>query len=242
MNREVGQADSSTAVPHDPSVSSIATPIFREDSITTQTGNSGSICKPGLPFQLPKGFKTNDFLYGENGPWPCQPRDENACKVAPEVLLEGPHCLPKSDLDDWTRDLYDYYRKNFLSFVQSAIEYSGNLLAIPLSTEKELKIAADILLWCEFETPVAFGDLTGRYPGLSDFTFTDMIAHGLLSKLMSELDSPDKSLFPGFLNDKSQEFWKCDLTHMRVVRKPLRGEYVAPSIVLLSRPSDPAPG
>lgn len=113
---------------------------------------------------------------------------------------------------------------------------------MPLSTEKELKIAADILLWCEFETPVDFGDLTGRYPGLSDFTFTDMIAHGLLSKLMSELDSPDKSLFPGFLNDKSQEFWKCDLTHMRVVRKPLRGEYVAPSIVLLSRPRDPAPG
>ena len=210
--------------------------------MSTQTGNSGSICKPGLPFQLPKGFKPDDFLYGENGPWPCQPRDDNACKVAPEVLLEGPHCIPQSDFDDWTRYLYDYYLINSPIFVKSAIEYSADLLGIPLSTEYEIEIAADILAWYAIEMPVDIDDLTGRYPGLSDSTFTDMIAHGLLSKLMSELDSPDKSLFQSFLNDEALEFWKCDLTHMRVVRKPLEGEYVAPSIVLLSRPRSPAPG
>lgn len=211
--------------------------------MSTQTGNSGSICKPGLPFQLPKGFKPDDFLYGENGPWPCQPGDDNACKVAPEVLLEGPHCIPKSDLDDWKKHLEDYYVLNFFPhFVESSIKYSAALLDISLSIGYEAEIAFDIVEWYARETPKDHGDSTGRYPGLSDSTFTDMIAHGLLSKLLSGLDSPDKSLFQGFLNNEALEFWKCDLTHMRAVRKPLEGEYVAPSIVLLSRPRSPAPG
>ncbi|AMO23931.1 hypothetical protein UC35_15000 [Ramlibacter tataouinensis] len=69
-----------------------------------------------------------------------------------------------------------------------------------------------------------------------------MIAHGLLSKLMSRVDSSDKSQSPGFLNDEALEYWKSDLTQMRVVRNPLEGEYVAPSIVYMSRPLSPAPG
>jgi hypothetical protein len=69
-----------------------------------------------------------------------------------------------------------------------------------------------------------------------------LIAHGLLSKLLSELDQPDEAIFQDFLNDDMREFWKCDLTHMRVVRQPWEGEYVAPAIVLLSRPKNPAPG
>ena len=210
--------------------------------MSTQTGNSGSICKSGLPFQLPKGFKPEDFLYGENGPWPCQPGDDNACKVAPEVLLEGPHRIPKSDLEDWTEHLGNYYLKNSLRFVMSAIKYSADLLDMPLGTAHKFVIAADIVAWFATHSRWDIGDRTGQYPGLSDSTFTDMIAHGLLSKLMSELDSPDKSLFQDLINDEALEFWKCDLTHMRVVRKPLKGEYVAPSIVLLSRPRNPAPG
>ena len=210
--------------------------------MSTQTSNAGSICKPGLPFQLPNGFKPGDFLYGENGPWPCQPRDDNACKVAPEVLLEGPHCIPQSEFDDWTKYLYDYLFDNSLTFTQSAIEYSANLLDIPLSDGYEAVIAADIAAWYVSERPVDFFDVSGRYPSLGDSTFTDMIAHGLLSKLMSGLDPADESIAAGLLNDPGRQLWKCDLTHMRVVRNPLPGEYVAPSIVYLSRPLNPPPG
>ena len=210
--------------------------------MSTQTGNSGSICKPGLPFQLPNGFKPEDFLYGENGPWPCQPRDENACKVAPEVLLEGPHCIPQSEFDDWTKYLYDYLYDNSLTFTQSAIEYSANLLDIPLSDGYEAVIAVDIAAWYVSERPVDFFDMSGRYPSLGDSTFTDMIAHGLLSKLMSGLDPTDESIAAGLLNDPGRQLWKCDLTHMRVVRNPLPGEYVAPSIVYLSRALNPPSG
>ena len=59
--------------------------------MSNQTGNSRLICAPGLPFGLPKGYSPSEFLYGEDGPWPSQPTDGNACKVAPEVQDGGQH-------------------------------------------------------------------------------------------------------------------------------------------------------
>jgi hypothetical protein len=115
-------------------------------------------------------------------------------------------------------------------------------LRIPLNVGHKLEIGAEILAWYKLDSPVTFGDRTGQYPALSDASFTELIAHGVLSKLLSKLDSPDEAIFQGFLNDPTREFWKSDLTHMRVVRKTWEGEYVAPSVVLLSRPKSPAPG
>lgn len=210
--------------------------------MSTQAGTSGLTCEAGLDFQLPKGYKPGDFLYQDKGPWPSPPSGKYG-EVAPEVLATGPHCIPKKpEWDDWNKYLYDYLYDNFLSFASSAIDYSADLLNISLSTAHKIEIGADLLAWYELDTTVDFGDRTGQYPALSDASFTELIAHGLLSKLMSELDPPDKIVFRSFLNDKTREFWKCDLTHMRVVRKTWEGEFVAPSVVLLSRPQSPPPG
>jgi hypothetical protein len=207
--------------------------------MATQAGNSGSVCAPGLPFQQPAGFQPADFLYGVDGPWPCPPSDGNACKVAPEVLIEGPHCIPKTEVEEWTKTLGAYYDiENFWAFTKSAIEYASNLLEIPLSSLHKGVIELDILAWYGIERPVHFGDKTGHYPALSDSTFTDMIAHGLLSKLMCKADPAEQDL----LNDETLEYWKCDLMHMKVVRNPSQGEFVAPSVVFLSRPRSPEPG
>jgi hypothetical protein len=205
--------------------------------MAASTGDPGSICQPGLPFQLPPGFQPSEFLYGDQGPWPTPPQGENACKVAPEVLMEGPHCIPKSEVDDWTKYLYNYLYYNFaLNFVPSAIKYSANLLRVPVGWMYEAGIEAQILAWYELGTPVDFEDATGTYPGLPDSTFTEMIAHGLLSKMLTELDTADHAPFEGLLNDEARQYWKCDLMHMAVVRKTWPGEYVAPCVVLLSRP------
>lgn len=210
--------------------------------MTTHTVPSGSTCTPGLPFELPPGYPPSRFLYGSNGPWPSQPNDGNACKVAPEVLSEGQHCIPESEMAQYQRDLGNYYDKNEFGFTESAIKYSAELLGISLTLGEWGKIIIDIVAWYETGAPVAFGDHTGQYPALSDASFADMIAHGLLSKLLSKLDPPDELLLQGLPADPAREVWKCDLTHMRVVRKPVEGEYVAPSVVYLSRPMSPAPG
>jgi hypothetical protein len=213
--------------------------------MSPQADTSGLICEAGLDFQLPKGYKPGDFLYGENGPWPSPPEDDNACKVAPEVKADGPHCIPQDEEDQWQKFLGNYLESNFPSFSWQAIDYSADLLGVPLSPKDKMGIEAVIAGWlatgerADLDGP---GDYPGPYPALSDSTFTDLIAHGLLSKLMSQLDSPDEALFQSFLNDQTREFWKCDLTHMRVVRETWNGEYVAPSVVLLSRPQSPAPG
>ncbi|MBS3911347.1 MAG: hypothetical protein KGZ70_05865 [Hydrogenophaga sp.] len=210
--------------------------------MTAQTIPSGSTCTPGLPFQLPPGYQPSQFLYGSNGPWPSQPNDGNACKVAPEVLSDGPHGIPESEMVQYQKDLGTYYDNNALVFTESAISYSAELLGISLSFEDRVEITADIAAWYELGSPVAYGDYAGHYPELSDFSFANMIAHGLLSKLLSKLDPPDGVLLQGFPADPAREVWKCDLTHMLVVRKPVAGEYVAPSVVYLSRPNRPAPG
>jgi hypothetical protein len=213
--------------------------------MSNQTGNSRLICAPGLPFGLPKGYSPSEFLYGEDGPWPSQPTNGNACKVAPEVQDGGQHGITTDEESDYSKYLGDYYTTNGDSYVADAIDYSENLLGVSLGLKKGILIDLLIGLWFEtgVKPPVEPSlDPTGFYPALSDSSFMDLIAHGLLSKLMSKLDTPDEAIFQGFLIDKTREFWKCDLTHMRVVRKPLEGEYVAPSVVLLSRPKSPAPG
>lgn len=211
--------------------------------MANQAGSAAPISASRLPFKLPDGFQPSDFLYGLDGPWPSPPNDGNACKVAPEVLLEGPHCIPAKEAQEWEETLGKYYdTTNFLAFTRSAIEYVSNLLQIPLDPLQRDEIEGDILLWYGIERPVHFGDQTGKYPALDDSTFTDIIAHGLLSKLMCRVDAAERSQCQDLLNDDTLEYWKCDLTHMRVVRNALSGEFVAPSVVYMSRPSNPEAG
>lgn len=80
------------------------------------------------------------------------------------------------------------------------------------------------------------------YPALDDKRFTELIAHGVLSKLLCKLDAPDEDLFKDFLLDAAREYWKCDASHMRAVRKPWDNEHLAPTIVLLARPRNARPG
>jgi len=231
--------------------------------MSNQAGNSGSICKPGLPFQLPKGYKPSDFLWGEDGPWPSKPNyEENKCKIAPEVLSNNkekhehyPHRIPSCEMDEWQASLGKYYSPdNFINIAFEAIDYSEDLLE--LGWKWNNRFTKDLIegfldLWAETgELPDSrkFGDIgawidaEGKYPALSDATFRDLIAHGLLSKLLTAPDPSDKDLFKELLNDDTREFWKSDQTHMSVVLNPWEGEYVAPAIVLLSRPKNPASG
>ena len=210
---------------------------------------STQVCVVGKPFELPKGYKPGDFLYKLNGPWPSPPQDDNACKVAPEVKaarLRCKHCIPRAEEKLWNRYLGDYLKSNFPGFTSSAIDYSANLLHVPLGESEKQEIELLVNLWViagkrpNLEGPDS--DYPGKYPPLEDRSFTELIAHGVLSKLMSELDPPDKAIFGDYLKDKSREFWKSDLTHMRVVRDTWPHEYVAPSVVLISRPQSSPPG
>jgi hypothetical protein len=230
--------------------------------MSTQAGTSGLICEAGLPFKLPDGYKPSDFLYGEDGPWPSQPTDGSACKIAPEVLSNKknehyPNRIPEPEMKEWQASLGVYYDdKNFVNIAWDAINNSEDVLGIDWWTwRKDIEnslIETFIGIWAEFgripdsqELGFDIGallDTEGQYPALSDATFTDLIAHGLLSKLLSELDQSDKTFFEKLLNDDTREFWKSDQTHMRVVRNPWADEYVAPAIVLLSRPKNPASG
>jgi hypothetical protein len=215
----------------------------QEAFMATQAGDSDSVCKPGLPFQQPAGFAPGDFLYGANGPWPATPGNENACKVAPEVLMTGPHCIPEPEVKEWRATLGNYYSgENFLKFSGDAIDYASHLLNIPIGVLRRAEIMFDLGAWYESGEPWDFGDQKGLYPALSDSTFAEMIAHGLLSKLMSRVDSSELASFPGVVNDETLEFWKCDLTQMKVVRSPNAGEFVAPTVVLMSRSRSPAAG
>jgi hypothetical protein len=214
--------------------------------MSDQSGGSGFVCEAGHGFQFPTGYKPDQFLYGDNGPWPSQPTDGNACKIAPEVFKEGPHSIDESEWKDWTRDLGNYLisyaTANWGSNAVSALNYAQEILGLPKKEPSGFRF--EMATWVANGAPPkswGTGD-KGQYPALDDARFTDMMAHGLLSKLLSKLDKPDVSVFAQFMKDLTREYWKSDLTHMRAVRTPLEGEYVAPAIALFSRPRMPAGG
>jgi hypothetical protein len=224
---------------------------------STRAGTSGLIGEAGLPFELPPGYEPGDFLYGDHGPWPVMPNPKYG-DVAPEVLRcdqpELHHCIPAKESTDWDTNLGTYYKKNVYDpdhplnfkfpFPRNAIDYAAEILGVQLDWVEKHGILAEFLGWLGtgIRPPGLLDTYLHPYPELSDDTFTKLIAHGVLSKLLSLLDEPDKKMFQSFLNDRNREFWKCDLTHMRVVRTLIDSkpqEHVAPAIVLLSRPTSP---
>lgn len=212
--------------------------------MATQADETGLICAPGLPFQQPAGYKAEDFLYGNDGPWPSLPVDGNACKIAPEVFADGPHGIPTEEQVEWQKTLGKYYDIiDFVEFSNAAIDYASNVLQIPVDGWEKTKIAFDIGVWYTSERPdYIVGEKLGQYPALNDATFTDMIAHGVLSKLMCKVDAAEQSKFKDLLNDGTLEYWKCDLMCMKVVLNPFPSEFVAPSVVYISRSKNPAAG
>jgi len=226
--------------------------------MSEQPGNPGCTFKPGQAFKFPDGYKPGEFLYKDQGPWPSVPGDKNPCKMAPEVL----NCetcgtnqnkygyIPYEEWENWNTHLKDYYLSNSLGFAYDAASYGMTTVG---EAEPDFWLnsgLAGVLLagvglpvgWKQiFDTVLKNNtrEVEGSYPTLDDTLFTDLIAHGLLSKLLSGLDTPDESIFKGFLNDNSREYWKNDATHMRAVRSTDKDEYIAPAIVLLSRPKKP---
>jgi len=120
--------------------------------------------------------------------------------------------IPQPEWDDWQKNVGDYYISNALTYSKEAFEYSVKMLT---------------------------------YPDLDDARFTELIAHGLYSKFLCPLDAPDEVLFQNFMRDTAREYLKNDLSHMRVVLNTFESdfgtEYVAPAIVLLSRPKTRTP-
>jgi hypothetical protein len=57
--------------------------------MATAAGDPGSIYQPRLPFQLPPGFQPADFLYGEQGPWPCVLYPEQGQDPAKQCFAAG---------------------------------------------------------------------------------------------------------------------------------------------------------
>ena len=85
-------------------------------------GNAPPMCALGHQFQQPPGYEPADFLYGADGPWPHTPEKEDDCKIAPEVLSTGPHCIPDAEEEEWKKTLGKYYDPaHFVVFASSAI-------------------------------------------------------------------------------------------------------------------------
>ncbi|MGD8999271.1 MAG: hypothetical protein PVF75_02565 [Granulosicoccaceae bacterium] len=164
------------------------------------------------PYRYPNHYTASDFLYGNNGPWP-RPAVSHPVGQAPEVLN-----IPQQEWDDWQTNVKSFYVENLPAFTAEAGWY-----AMPVNS-KLFSIDRDNLT-AEIYTA-----------DLDDARFTRLVADGVYSKFLCALDTPDETLFRDQLQDASQEYLKVDLSCMRVVRKPGKGEYVAPAIVLLARP------
>jgi len=204
-----------------------------------------AVCGIGAPYQLPAGYKKEQFRYPESMPWPSQPKDGNACKIAPEVLKVGPNAIDGKEWEKWNDSVGVNLLATATSNFSSAYTYARTILGLPepgiFATAAFGFTAEEWSRKGEHPSGWGAGD-KGPYPSLDDARFTDMMAHGLLSKLLSRLDTADIGNFAQFMHDQTREFWKTDLTHMRVVRETLDGEYVAPTVVLWSRPHPGAPG
>jgi hypothetical protein len=235
--------------------------------MSDQSRNPISTCKTGKPFTFPPAYSPAQFLYGNQGPWPSAPDESKPCSVAPEVIAppdvnELEYCfsenaspyIPCDEMCDWFKNLQLYYDTNAPDFVSNAIDYCATTLGkLPPGELKKVLLSAVVIkamfegypddkTW-KGEFDEAFALLSdsseGPYPALDDALFTNLIAHGLFSKLLCRPDKPDYDLFKGFQWDDTREYWKNDATHMRVVQTPNEGEYLAPAIVLLSRPKSP---
>jgi hypothetical protein len=204
--------------------------------MSDQAGNSGRSCEAGLSFQFPNGYKPEDFLYGDHGPWPSKPSGNNPCSIAPVVLEKS---IPKEEWGEWAEHLGKYYDDNKWDYGRTAAEYAVTILGIDKPDAWEVTKLAD---WAAYQAYYETLGTVEPYPELDDARFTDLVAHGLLSKLLCKLDEPDQVMFKDYLRDDSKEYWKSDLTHMRAVRTPYQDEYLAPAIVLLSLPKNRDPG
>ncbi|MCE4554652.1 hypothetical protein [Pelomonas cellulosilytica] len=213
--------------------------------MASDVSGSAAATDGGLPFQYPPGADPTRYSYPDDWPWPQVPTNGNPAKMAPEVIR-----IPKPELDDWKKYLFTYYEDNFLPYADEAARYCAEALKKKSPNAQqttELAVCAWAALsgslsegeWKrDFDTFFRdFDEPSGSYAPLDDKLFTDEMGHGLLSKLLSRLDKPDQKTFAAVLSKlPGRMFYKSDSTHMRVVRNPDAGEYVAPSVTLFSAP------
>ncbi|HSH89170.1 MAG TPA: hypothetical protein VK996_04245 [Ramlibacter sp.] len=156
-------------------------------------------------------YKTYDFLYDHNGPCPQVARD-HPFGQAPEVLN-----IPQSEWDDWNKYVYDYYVSQGVPFALNLAEYSLQ----PYLTGFSM-----------------FGGTIGSaYAEVKDDQFAVLLSEGVYSKFLCPLTAyPALSQKRWGVLDEDREYFISDYTCMRVIEKPWEGEYVAPTVVLLSRP------
>ena len=169
--------------------------------------------KSFLEYLEEKGYKfdyrTYDFLYDHNGPCPQVARD-HPFGQAPEVLN-----IPKEEWDDWNKYVYDYYISQGVSFALNVAEYSFE----------------------PFLQGLLSGTIGSGYGDIDDEAFAVTLGEGVYSKFLCSLqDYPEESQKRWGNLSPDREYFVSDFSCMRVINKPWDYEYVATTIVLLSRP------
>ncbi len=160
-------------------------------------------------------YRIDDFLYGHEGPCPQAARD-HPFGQAPEIMN-----IPQQEWDDWQQYVSDYYYSRGVPFAKEVAEFS--LMHAFLSFGKGL---------------IGYKDITND-------EFTELLSEGLYSKFLCQVafgepgvDVPAqyKKLFGDWKFDSTREYSVSDYSCMRVIKNPHPEEYVAPTVVLLSRP------
>lgn len=156
-------------------------------------------------------YKTYDFLYDHDGPCPQVARD-HPFGQAPEVLN-----IPQAEWDDWNKYVYDYYTSQGVSFALNLAEFGFEPFYNGFS--------------------LAAGTIGSGYGDVTDDQFAVLTGEGLYSKFLRRLeDYPEDRRKRWGTLDPNREYFVSDYSCMRVITQPWDGEYVAPTVVLLSRP------
>jgi hypothetical protein len=153
-------------------------------------------------------YRTNEFLYPNNEPWP-ETSFDYPYGQAPTVSN-----LPDEERKDWQENVGNYYMQNALGTEKHPSPFGF----------KSAEFARD-----RFEKYGIAG-----YAPLTDEHFTELITESLYSKYLGLLDPADEALF-GVKDDANYQYLKSDQSCMRVVEKPWEGEYVAPAIAIVRR-------
>jgi hypothetical protein len=161
-------------------------------------------------------YKIDDFLYGHEGPCP-QAALDHPFGQAPEIMN-----IPQQEWDDWQQYVSDYYYSRNIPFAKDVAQFS--LMHAFLSF---------------------FGKGLIGYKDITDKEFTELLSEGLYSKFLCQVPFGEdganipaqyQKLFGDWKFDSKREYFVSDYSCMRVIKNPHPEEYVAPTVVLLSRP------
>jgi hypothetical protein len=154
-------------------------------------------------------YKTGEFLYPHNAPWPEQSFDYPYGQ-APTVSN-----VPPDEAADWDTYIGSYYRNGAIGTIRHPTPFG--------------------IQSAEFARRRFAENGISGYAPVSDEEFVNLTCEGLYSKFLGLLDPADEELFGVRSDDAHYQYLKFDVSCMRVVKKPWEGEYVAPAIALVRR-------